>query len=75
MLTQKIFIYYHIIHNFSSLYRRHRKGDGKRGNHVPHCKTDVSKFSFFPRTARDWNQLLPDMPRISSLEEFQNYLR
>ena len=75
MLTQKIFIYYHIIHNFSSLSRRHRKGDGKRGNHVPHCKTDVSKFSFFPRTDRDWNQLLPDMPRISSLEEFQNYLR
>ena len=70
MLTQKIFIYYHIIHNFSSLSRRHRKGDGKRGNQVPHCKEDVFKFSFFPRTDRDWNQLLPDMPRISSLEEF-----
>ena len=29
---------------------------------------------FFPRTARDWNQLLPDMSDIMSLVEFQNYV-
>ena len=40
----------------------------------PHCKKAVFKLSFFPRTARDWNQLLPDMPPISSCEEFKNYL-
>ena len=40
----------------------------------PHCKKDVFKLSFFLRSARDWNQLLPDMPHISSLEEFKNYL-
>ena len=40
----------------------------------PHCKKDVFKLSFFLRTARDWNQLLPDMPHISSLEEFKNNL-
>ena len=39
----------------------------------PHCKKGVFKLSFFLRTARDWNQLLPDMPRILSLEEFKNY--
>ena len=33
-----------------------------------------SIFSFFPRTGRDWNQLLPDMPDIASLVEFKNYL-
>ena len=35
---------------------------------------DVFKFSCFLRTARDWNELLPDMPRISSLEYLKNYL-
>ena len=33
-----------------------------------------SNFPFFPRTARDWNQLLPDMPDITSLTEFRNDL-
>ena len=32
------------------------------------------KLSFFLRTGRDWNQLLPDMPRLSSLEKCQNDL-
>ena len=40
----------------------------------PHCKKAVFKLSFFPRTARDWNQLLPDMPPISSCEEFKTTL-
>ena len=26
------------------------------------------------RTARDWNQLLPDIPDITSLVKFKNYL-
>ena len=27
---------------------------------VPHCRIDVRKMSFFPRTVRDWNALPPD---------------
>ena len=33
-----------------------------------------SNLSFFPSTAKDWNQLLPDMPDITSLTEFRNDL-
>lgn len=40
----------------------------------PYCKKDVLKFSFFPRIARYWNQLLPDMPHITALAKFENYL-
>ena len=33
-----------------------------------------SNLPFFPSTAKDWNQLLPDMPNITSLTEFRNDL-
>ena len=36
----------------------------------PLCKKDVLKFSFFPRTARDWNQPLPICLVFRSFEEF-----
>ncbi len=35
------------------------------------CKTDRRKMSFFPRTVRDWNALLPDIPNMDSLCAFK----
>ena len=45
-------------------------------NSDPKWYINLSKHhcSFFPRTARDWNQLVPDMPDITSLVEFKNYM-
>ena len=37
-------------------------------------KSKCSNLPFFPSTAKDWNQLLPDMPNITSLTEFRNDL-
>jgi hypothetical protein len=35
---------------------------------VPHCRIDVRKMSFFPRTVRDWNALPPDKASLDTLE-------
>ena len=35
---------------------------------VPHCRIDVGKMSFFPRTVRDWNALPPDKASLDTLE-------
>ena len=32
------------------------------------------RVQIFPRTDKDYSQLLPDMPDITSLAEFRNYL-
>ena len=38
---------------------------------VPHCRIDVRKMSFFPRTVRDWNALPPDKASMDTLEAFK----
>jgi hypothetical protein len=38
---------------------------------VPHCRIDVRKMSFFPRTVRDWNALPPDKASLDTLEAFK----
>ena len=40
----------------------------------PFCKKDVFKFSFFPRTARDWNKLPVEIFKTTSLNNFKNNL-
>ena len=37
-------------------------------------KKDVYKYSFFPRTIRDWNQLSDELLDIESIEEFKSRL-
>jgi hypothetical protein len=37
-------------------------------------KKDVYKYSFFPRTIRDWNQLSDELSDIESSEEFKSRL-
>jgi hypothetical protein len=37
-------------------------------------KKDVYKYSFFPRTIRDWNQLSDELLDIESSEEFKSRL-
>ena len=37
-------------------------------------KKDVYKYSFFPRTTRDWNQLSDELLDIESSEEFKSRL-
>ena len=38
---------------------------------IPSTKSDYRKFSFFPRTIRDWNALPPDIAAAGSLEIFK----
>ena len=38
---------------------------------VPHCRIDIRKMSFFPRTVRDWNALPPDNASLDTLEAFK----
>ena len=38
---------------------------------IPSTKSDYRKFSFFPRTIRDWNALPPDIAAAESLEIFK----
>ena len=38
---------------------------------IPHCRSDYRKYSFFPRTIRDWNSLPPDIPTAKTLESFK----
>jgi len=38
---------------------------------VLHCRIDVRKMSFFPRTVRDWNALPPDKASLNTLEAFK----
>ena len=38
---------------------------------IPNTNSDYRKFSFFPRTIRDWNALPPDIVSAGSLEIFK----
>ena len=38
---------------------------------LPSCKKDVRKFSFFPRTTREWNSLPPDLVTVQTPELFK----
>ncbi len=38
---------------------------------IPSSKSDYRKWSFFPRTIRDWNNLPPDIVLAGSLESFK----
>ena len=38
---------------------------------IPSTNSDYRKFSFFPRTIRDWNSLPPDIAAAWSLEIFK----
>ena len=42
--------------------------------HVPYCRTDVQKHSFFPSAIRLWNQLPVHLATASSLEAFKGGL-
>ena len=42
---------------------------------VPHSRVDYHKFSFFPRTIREWNALAPEVVGASSLDSFKSKLR
>ena len=48
-----------------------------RGQHtfqIPSTRRDVYKYSYFPRTIRDWNNLPPSATTASSIEEFRGVL-
>ncbi len=42
--------------------------------HIPFCRTLYSQQSFFPRTIREWNNLLPDILSAGSVEIFRSQL-
>lgn len=37
---------------------------------LPHAATDYYKFAFFPRTIFHWNSLPPDIPTMTTVEQF-----
>ena len=41
---------------------------------VPSCRTDYRKFSFFPRTIRDWNDLTEAVASAPTVESFRSRL-
>jgi len=41
---------------------------------VPISNSDFRKWSFFPNTIRDWNNLPPDLASVGSLESFKTQL-
>ena len=41
---------------------------------VPHSRTNYHKYSFFPRTIREWNLLPEDIVTLPSLDSFRNAL-
>ena len=50
-----------------------------RGSHdfkyfVEHTSNDVFKYSYFPRTVREWNSLPSDIVTAKSLDIFKNKL-
>ena len=50
---------------------RHTRHTHSLSYQVPQSRSDYRKFSFFPRTIRDWNSLPPDIPTASTLESFK----
>ena len=41
---------------------------------IPHSRTDYHKYSFFPRAAREWNQLPAHIIEAPSAETFKSHL-
>ena len=44
------------------------------GFQVPHSTKEFHKFSFYPRTIREWNALPTHIPGSGSLESFKSNL-
>ena len=74
------YVHLKIIHNIVDIDRKtylHFSSELRtRGSHkfklrVPHNTKDVFKYSFFPRTARDWNNLPPNIATIPTLDKFK----
>ena len=65
-----MFIYYHIIQNFSSLLNRHRKGDRKRRNQVttPSFALRSLFVIFSPQGIRFRTSTLPELDRLQKME-------
>ena len=48
---------------------RDRRRRGQQYN-VPHCRTLYLKYSFLPRTIRDWNDLSQDTVEAKTIDTF-----
>ena len=51
--------------------QRRSRHMNERSFQLPSARTDSRKFSFFPRTIREWNKLPNDIVAADSLEEFK----
>ena len=51
--------------------RRSTRRDNTRNYTVEHSRTDVRKYSFFPRTIREWNALPLEIVLADSVEAFK----
>jgi hypothetical protein len=50
--------------------RKTRKSHN-RSFQIPSSRIDTRKMSFFPRTVRDWNLLVPDIVELDTPEAFK----
>ena len=39
-----------------------------------YCRTDAYKYSFLPKTCRDWNSLPDNIVSINSINNFRNQI-
>ena len=54
--------------------QRRTRGSHEHKFQTISARTDVYKYSYFPRTIRDWNSLDPDTVQSSSLAQFKGSL-
>ena len=50
---------------------RRSRNTHNRAFQIEFCRIDTRKISFFPRTVRDWNLLLPDIVELDTPEAFK----
>ena len=58
--------------NESNYFKGKLRGHSRSKFLHPHCSLDVFKYSFFPRTCRDWNSLPTDPACHPSLDSFKS---
>ena len=51
------------------------RSDNSHAYHIPFSRTNYHKFSFFPRTTREWNHLPEDVVTSSSPDAFKEALK
>eukprot|EP00058_Branchiostoma_floridae_P001861 XP_002587349.1 hypothetical protein BRAFLDRAFT_100546 [Branchiostoma floridae] len=63
-------------HNFNSQdHLRPIRTENSTAFRIPPSRTDYHRYSFYMKTARDWNALLEHIAQAKNLEAFKNALR